>query len=148
MPVTPPRDCLRTHDCGGLSGIEQPLDPASKVLSLHVIRIPAELRISPPRIRRVRTRLSPSAQFREVKVFHPFLLERNQEVLPRKMGVAARAGVSADVGEGSNGILAEQTQEYIQVPGRMADGVNPSFFVENKRTFQAVEGRLHGPLLR
>ena len=89
MTVTTPRDCLGAHDRGRLSGVEQLLDSVSKLLGLHVVCIPAELRIPPPGIGRIGLRLAAPPQLREVKVLNPFLLEGNLEVFTRKMRIAA-----------------------------------------------------------
>src|ERR1051326_7180414 len=75
-PMTTPPNCLGAHDyerTAFIRGFNQPLDSFPKIIRFYVIGVTAERLISPGGIFRVRSRLPPTAKFREVLVTDPGL---------------------------------------------------------------------------
>jgi len=93
------------------------VDRFAELIGGHVIGVRAELLVAPRHVARVGKRLPSAAELGHVDVLDPLGRERKRECFARKMRIATRAGIAADVGQAFDSVLFQQGNEIGEVAG-------------------------------
>ena len=112
-PMAAPRNGLRTHQHHTRFARETnaPIQTLLERRGLHVVRIPAEARIPPPRVLRVSPWMAQSAQPWQVRVPHPNSTEGARQQVTTELRVVTRSRNSSDIDDAFDAVGLEQTDE-------------------------------------
>src|SRR5687767_13125298 len=110
-----PRNGLRTHQHNTRFAreINAPLQALSECRGLHVVRIPAEARIAPPRVRRVSPWVAQSAQPSHMRVPHPNSTKGGRQQVATELRVVTRSWNRSDIDDAVDAVGLEQTDELV-----------------------------------